>query len=108
MSRQDAKIFIGGLSWETTGERPGARRESCTASWSAAGQAPETPAWPGTWAAPGLPALQRSIIPWDHFFNYVWRINVSLPADEKLRCYFENFGAVQVRSRVRGGGGWGG
>lgn len=61
MSKQEAKVFIGGLSWETTGELASA----------------QGPRWHDHFVKQG--ANQDTVF-----------------ADEKLRRYFENYGAVQV------------
>ena len=84
MSKQEGKVFIGGLSWETTGAHDAE---------------PPPPS-----AVPSQPAQPAAALPPRHMLrrapssprSATCTPPCSLPhADEKLRRYFENFGTVQ-------------
>lgn len=75
MSRQEGKVFIGGLSWETTGgHRPYIVHYACLI---------ERIQNSGLGRAGAIPLPSSPSLPSRH-------------ADEKLKRYFENYGTVQV------------
>lgn len=81
-ARQDAKVFIGGLSWETTGEGsvgPGPDHAPLRSLWTALQPRPR--------------AGPRTLFP---------RTLPPINADEKLRRYFENYGTVQGEFAAQG------